>query len=100
MDLNAPSMSELIAISLVHEWKILQKIIFFYTNIARTSNFFNLLNNSFNMFLIIGLVLISCNSGSKRFKTIILYRCIQLSEELDCIFLAYFSTSSGAVKKI
>ena len=99
MDLNTSSMSESLAISLVHEQKILQSFLFLLskTNIVSTLKFFSSLNNSFNMFLIIGLVLISCNSGSKIFKISILQRSLQLSEEFQS---SYFSTSSGVVRKI
>ena len=74
MDLNASSKSELLAVILVLEWKILQSFLFlqyirlYKTNTIRTLNFFKSLNYYFNLFLIIVLVLISCNSGSKRLK--------------------------------
>ena len=74
-------------------------IIFSYTktNTDETLNFFNSINNSFNLFLIIGLVLISCNSGSKRFKILILQWHTQLSRDFNYIISTYFSTSSGVI---
>ena len=67
MDLNASSMSESLAISLALEWKFLQSFHFLLSknDIVLHLNVFNSLNNSFNLFLITGLVLISGNSGSK-----------------------------------
>ena len=58
------SMSESLGISLVLEWKNLRSFFFLYskTNVVSTLNFFNTLDNSFNLFLIIGLVLINFNS--------------------------------------
>ena len=63
-------MSESLAISLRLEWKIFWSFLLLKskTNITWTLNIFNLPNNYFNLFLIIGLVLIICNSGSKTFK--------------------------------
>ena len=71
MDLNASSISESSAVSLVLEWKILWSFLFWYskTNIDWTLNFFDALNNPFNLFFIMGLALISCNSGSKNSKS-------------------------------
>ena len=67
MDLNVSSMSESLAISLALEWKILLSILVLQSkiNIVRTLNFFSSLKNYFNLFLVIDLGLISCNSGSK-----------------------------------
>ena len=92
MDLNVSSMSESLAISLALEWKILLSILVLQSkiNIVRTLNFFSSLKNYFNLFLVIDLGLISCNSGSKRFKTPTLQRSTQLSEERDCMILTYF----------
>ena len=99
MDLNASLMSESLTISLALEWKTLWSFAFLYskTNIVWTLTLFNPLNNSFNLFLIIGSGLISYNSSSKRIKISTLYWYTQLSEELDC---THFSTSSGVVRKI
>ena len=55
--------------------------------------FFNLLNNSFILFLIADFVSLSYNSGSSRFKTSTLWRFIQLSEAFDC-------TSPGVFRQI
>ena len=68
MDLNASSISESPAVSLALEKKILQSFFFLFSeaNIDWTLNFFYSLIYSFNLFLIIGLVLISCNSGLKK----------------------------------
>ena len=86
MDLNASSISESPAISSVLGWKILWSFLFLYckSNIVWILNFFKSLNRYFNLLLIIiGLVLISYNSGLKRFKTSILYRLTYLSEDFD-----------------
>ena len=64
IDLNASLMSQSLAISLV-----LEKI---YINTVLTLNLFKSLKNPFNWFLITGLVLISCNSESKRFRILTL----------------------------
>ena len=53
-------------------------------------NFFNSLNNSFILFSIIGLVLITCNSESKISKISTLQRRIQLSEERACMISTIF----------
>ena len=92
-------MSESPAISLALEWKILWSFLFLYsmTNIVWSLKFFSLLNNSFNLFLIPILVLISCNSGSKKFKISTWQRYMQLSEEFDC---TCFSTSSSVFREI
>ena len=102
MDLNSSSISKSLAISLAQEWKVLQSFLFLYskTSIVLTLNLFNSLNNSFNLVFDYGLVLISCNSASKRSKFSILKRCIQLSKEFACIILTYFSTSVSVVSKI
>ena len=67
-------MSKLLAIVLVHEWKIWLSVLLLLskTNTVWTLNFFNLFNNPFNLFLISGLVLINCNSGGKKFKILAL----------------------------
>ena len=69
--LNASSMSESLATSFALEWKILQSFLFLYskTNIIWTLNFLNSFKNYFNLFLIVGLVLITCNFGSKHSKS-------------------------------
>ena len=74
MDLNASSEYEKLAVSLVLEWKILWPFLFLQskTNTVPNLNFFNSLNNPFNLFLITDLVIISCNSGSKRFEILTL----------------------------
>ena len=68
MDLNAPSLSESQAISLVLKWKILRLFLALQSisDVVWTLNFSNSFNNAFSLFLISGLVLIRCNSGSKR----------------------------------
>ena len=70
MNLNGSSMPESLAVSSALEWKILRSFLLLEskTNVVWFLNFFNSLNNSFHLFLITGLVLISCNSGSKIFK--------------------------------
>ena len=74
MDFNASSMSESLAISLKYEWKIYDP--FFSYNLrlilSEFLNFFNSLNNSFNLFLMIGFVLINCNS--QRYKDVYNYQ--------------------------
>ena len=87
-------MSESRAISLALEWKISISSITVKTYIIWTLNIFNWLNNSFNLFLIIGLVFISCNSGSKIFKISTLHRYMKL-----CMISTYFSTSSYTIKR-
>ena len=80
-----------LAIGLELEWKILRSFLFLYpkTNTDGSLKFINSLNNFLNLFLIMGLLLISCNSGLKRFKILILQLDIQLSEELVCITSRY-----------
>ena len=73
-----------------------------FINVCITSkswilSFFKSLNNSCNLFFIIGLVLANCNSGSKIFKILTVKRCIQLSKEFDC---TYLSTLSVVGRKI
>ena len=60
MDLNASSMSELLAFSLVLEWKISRLFPSLYckTNVFWRLNFFISLNNTLNLFLIKALVLV------------------------------------------
>ena len=70
MDLNALSMSESLAISLWLEWKILQSFFFLYSKTNVVWSFFNSLNNSVNFFMLIGFVLISCNSESKKIQNL------------------------------
>ena len=68
------NMSESLAIGLELEWKILRSFLFLYpkTNTDGSLKFINSLNNFLNLFLIMALLLISCNSGLKRFKILIL----------------------------
>ena len=72
MDFNASSMSESLAISLKYEWKIYDPFFSYSLRLILSEflNFFNSLNNSFNLFLMIGFVLINCNSGSKKSKNL------------------------------
>ena len=59
MGLNTWSMSESLAVCLALKWKILWSflILLSKTNIVLTLKSLNLLNNSFNLFLITGLAL-------------------------------------------
>ena len=95
IDLNASSMSESLAMSLLHEWKNLQSFPFLQPkNITVwTLNFLNLPNRYFNFILIAHFVSLSCNSGSNRFKISTWSSRIQLSEEFDC-------TPSGIFREI
>ena len=95
MDLNA----SLITSTEMKDFIIISFLIF-WDYYCLSFQLLNLLNNSFNLFLIIDLVLTSYNSGSKRFKILILKWHMQLLEELDCITSRCFSTSSGVFGKI
>ena len=64
-------MSESLAVGLELQWKILRLFLFLYSknNIDGSLKFIKSLNN---LLLIMGLLLISCNSGLKIFKILIL----------------------------
>ena len=88
-------LNESMKISLAFQWKIAELFLFLYskTDIVWTSNFFNSLNDSFNLFLIIGLVII-CTSGSKKknqnLNIIVIYTTIRrIWLHYDCKILFY-----------